>query len=161
MVVVIAQSGSSPGEGPTCVTGNLSRSSRGPGITQFLTSCATVLDNPGCGRVGKGVDPARPRGSTDLDGGSMASRPISAYGPMYTRVMLRLMRTPRYVFSQVCLVRNLYRSAAGLDGSARSYTANGQLRDPPDAKVLQAQRATTYSSRKSVLTKEPYLSLTD
>lgn len=158
----MAQSGSSPGEGPTCVTGNLSRSSRGLGIARFLTSCATVLDNPGCGRVGKGVDPAHPRRSTDLDGGSMASRPISAYGPMYTRVMLRLMCTHRYVFSQsLSLVRNLYRSAAGLDGSACSSTANGRLRDPPDAKVLQAQPATTYSSRKSVLTKEPYLSLSD
>ena len=37
----MAQSGSSPGEDPTCVTGNLSRSSRGPGIARFLLCYST------------------------------------------------------------------------------------------------------------------------
>lgn len=151
MVVVIAQSGSSPGEGPTCVTGNLSRSSRGPGITQFLTSCATVLDNPGCGRVGKGVDPARPRGSTDLDGGSMASRPLSAPGARYSRVMVPAMYTPRNVSWQA----RLWPPNTALP----FYRTNGQLHGPLGAKFWKSGLPRHILGIKPVLTKEPYLSL--
>jgi hypothetical protein len=46
---------------------------------QYLASCTTC--QPWLRERRKSVDPARPRGSTDVDGGSMASRPISTYGP--------------------------------------------------------------------------------
>jgi hypothetical protein len=72
-----------PGEGQTwrrarvCpVEGKVSRSTLPTGLLCYCTCQSWLRERR------EGVDPARPRGSTDVDGGSMASRPISTYGTL-------------------------------------------------------------------------------
>lgn len=87
VVVVIAQSGSFSGDGRTCVTG----SSVAPIVAQVSRSTLPTVR-----RALPQLRETRPKGSTNLDGGSMASRPISANEPkMYdhTRVIVLVMCT--------------------------------------------------------------------
>lgn len=135
VVVVIAQSGSSTGEGRTCVTGIFSCAYRNSGIAQYLTY--GTMCQPWLRERRTSVDPARLRGSTDLDGGSMASRPISM------NVLTILLGT--FVGTVVTAVQEIDSSYEPPQnpGAYQLYKTNMPEVRPAKSKVLEAQRATT------------------